>query len=216
ALLRQTGGRLDEAAAFTLDVWDAKLAQAGEALAAARAELIELGPRLDALQEKLYADGSHRLLVVLQGMDTSGKGGTIEHVIGAMNPQGCRVKAFKVPTEQERRHHFLWRIRRELPAPGQVGIFNRSHYEDVLVARVHPEILDHAKLPPRERDRKFWEERYEDINAFERHLHRNGTLILKFFLHLSKEEQKKRFLERLENPKKHWKFSLGDLAERKL
>lgn len=163
-------------------------------------------------QELIYASDSYSVLLVFQAMDAAGKDGTIRHVMSGVNPQGCQVFSFKKPSAEELDHNFLWRYMKSLPERGRIGIFNRSYYEDVLVVKVHPEWLDwkHTGKP----DRKFWEARYEDINAFERHLTRNGTLILKFFLHLSKEEQKERFLERLTNPEKQWKFSEADLAER--
>jgi PPK2 family polyphosphate:nucleotide phosphotransferase len=169
---------------------------------------------LAAAQELLYASDIHSVLIVLQAMDAAGKDGTIKHVMSGVNPQGCQVFSFKKPSDEELDHNFLWRYMRALPERGRIGIFNRSYYEDVLVVRVHPEILDHQKLPPGDRDRKFWQARFDDINRFERHLTRNGTLILKFFLHLSKKEQKQRFQERLENEDKHWKFSFADLKER--
>src|SRR6266852_4034714 len=160
-------------------------------------------------QELLYASGSHGILIVLQAMDAGGKDGTIKHVMSGVNPQGCHVSSFKQPSREELAHSFLWRYSKAAPERGMIGIFNRSHYEDVLVVRVHPELL-----PVEAPGRKFWEQRYRDINAFERHLAHNGTAILKFFLHISKREQKQRFLERLENPRKYWKFSEADLAER--
>jgi PPK2 family polyphosphate:nucleotide phosphotransferase len=166
-------------------------------------------------QELLWASNLYSVLIILQGMDTSGKDGTIKHVMSGANPQGCRVTSFKVPTSEETDHNFLWRFYRALPARGEIGIFNRSYYEDVLVVKVHPEILDRQQLPPGKRDDTFWNARYEDINAFERHLVQNGTFILKFFLHISKEEQRKRLMDRLEEKEKYWKFSLSDLAERK-
>ena len=169
---------------------------------------------LASSQELLWANNTHSVLIVLQGMDTAGKDGTIRHVMSGMNPQGCKVCSFKVPTTDETEHNFLWRYSRDLPRRGEIGVFNRSYYEDVLVVKVHPGILDSQQLPPGKRGEKFWNARYEDINAFERHLVRNGTLILKFFLHISKDEQKKRILGRLETEEKHWKFSLADLAER--
>ena len=147
-------------------------------------------------------------------MDAAGKDGTIKHVMSGVNPQGCQVFAFKKPSSEELDHNFLWRYMRALPERGRIGIFNRSYYEDVLVVRVHPELLDRQRLPDGKRGERFWAERYDDINRFERHLVRNGTLVLKFFLHVSKGEQKKRFMERLENPDKHWKFSFADLKER--
>jgi PPK2 family polyphosphate:nucleotide phosphotransferase len=179
-------------------------------------ELLEANRNtLTSAQELLWASNIYSVLIVLQGMDTSGKDGTIKHVLSGVNPQGCRVTSFKVPTPEETDHNFLWRYTRALPARGEIGIFNRSYYEDVLVVKVHPEILDIQQLPPGRRDDKFWNARYDDINAFERHLARNGTLILKFFLNISKKEQKERLLERLEDKEKYWKFSLSDLAERR-
>ena len=169
---------------------------------------------LAAQQAKLYAHDRWSVLIVLQAMDAAGKDGMVKHVTAGLNPQGCDVYSFKTPSAEELDHSFLWRIMRVSPARGKITIFNRSHYEEVLVVKVHPEYLQKQKLPARLVTKKIWEERYEDINNFERHLARNGTLILKFFLHVSKEEQKKRFLERLEEPDKHWKFSLQDLKER--
>jgi PPK2 family polyphosphate:nucleotide phosphotransferase len=169
---------------------------------------------LSEAQELLWASDTHAVLVVFQAMDAAGKDSTIKHVMSGVNPQGCSVHSFKQPSAIELDHTFLWRFAQALPERGRIGIFNRSHYEDVLVVRVHPELLDAAKLPPGKRDAAFWRGRFDDINAFERHLARNGTVILKFFLHLSRDEQKKRFLERLEEPDKNWKFSLGDLKER--
>ena len=169
---------------------------------------------LTEAQELLYADDRYALLIVLQAMDAAGKDGTIKHVMSGVNPQGCQVFSFKKPSAEELDHNFLWRYMKHLPERGRIGIFNRSYYEDVLVVKVHPEWLDQQKLPPGKRGKSFWEARYEDINAFERHLVRNGIVVLKFFLHVSKEEQKRRFLERLERPEKHWKFSTSDLPER--
>jgi PPK2 family polyphosphate:nucleotide phosphotransferase len=179
------------------------------------AEILELNKAaLAESQELLWASNVYSFLIVLQGMDTSGKDGTIKHVMAGVNPQGCRVTSFKVPTTEETEHNFLWRYTRVLPARGEIGIFNRSYYEDVLVVKVHPEILDQQQMHPGKRGDKFWNARYDDINAFERHLVQNGTFILKFFLHISKEEQKKRLIERLGDKEKYWKFSLSDLAER--
>jgi PPK2 family polyphosphate:nucleotide phosphotransferase len=169
---------------------------------------------LAAAQELLYASDIHSVLIVLQAMDAAGKDGTIKHVMSGVNPQGCQVFSFKKPSDEELDHNFLWRYMKDLPERGRIGIFNRSYYEDVLVVRVHPQILEHQKLPPGDRGDKFWKARFDDINRFERHLTRNGTLILKFFLHLSKKEQKKRFVERLEHEDKNWKFSAADLKER--
>jgi PPK2 family polyphosphate:nucleotide phosphotransferase len=164
-------------------------------------------------QDLLWASDKYALLVVLQGMDAAGKDGLIKHVMTGVNPQGCQVFSFKRPTDEELEHDFLWRHVKCLPPRGRIGIFNRSYYEDVLVVRVHPEWLEKQKLSSKP-GRALWEGRYEDINQFEKHLTRNGTVILKFFLHVSKKEQKRRLLERLDNPKKHWKFSAADLAER--
>jgi PPK2 family polyphosphate:nucleotide phosphotransferase len=168
---------------------------------------------LCSAQERLYASDTHSVLIVLQASDAAGKDGTIKHVMSGVNPQGCQIFAFKKPSSEELDHNFLWRYMKGLPERGRIGIFNRSYYEDVLVVRVHPELL--TNLPGTDRGRHFWEGRYDDVNALERHLTRNGTLVLKFFLNVSKEEQKKRFLERLERPEKNWKFSFGDLEERK-
>jgi PPK2 family polyphosphate:nucleotide phosphotransferase len=165
-------------------------------------------------QGLLWASDAWSLLVIFQAMDAAGKDGTIKHVMSGVNPQGCQVFSFKQPSAEELDHNFLWRYMKALPERGRIGIFNRSYYEEVLVVKVHPEWLDRQKLPDGKRGKGFWRARYEDINAFERHLVRNGTRVVKFFLHVSKAEQKRRFLERLENPEKHWKFSLGDLAER--
>ena len=163
-------------------------------------------------QELLYAADTHSVLIVLQAMDAAGKDGTIRHVMSGVNPQGCQVFSFKKPSAEELDHNFLWRYMKSLPERGRIGIFNRSYYEDVLVVKVHPEWLGPGS--PADPDKSFWEKRYEDINNFEQHLTRNGTLILKFFLHLSKGEQKRRFLDRLTDPEKHWKFSDSDMAER--
>ena len=170
---------------------------------------------LSKAQELLYASQTYALLVILQAPDAAGKDGTIKHVMSGVNPQGCDVISFKQPTSLELNHDFLWRCCRALPERGRIGIFNRSYYEEVLVARVHPETLADEKLPPGAASgEKLWHQRYEDINAFEHHLERNGTRIVKLFLHVSKQEQKKRLLERLEDPAKYFKFSLADLAER--
>jgi PPK2 family polyphosphate:nucleotide phosphotransferase len=180
----------------------------------ARAILEKNVADLFAAQELLFADDRHAILVILQAMDAAGKDGTIKHVMSGLNPQGCQVFSFKKPSAEELDHDFLWRCVKCLPERGRIGIFNRSYYEEVLVVKVHPELLELQKLPPGKRGKGFWQARYDDINAFEKHLVRNGTVILKFFLHLSKEEQKRRFLERLDRADKHWKFSAADLAER--
>jgi PPK2 family polyphosphate:nucleotide phosphotransferase len=182
--------------------------------AEAKAELAEGVARLAELQERLYAQNEWALLVVFQAMDAAGKDGAIEHVFSGVNPQGCEVTSFKAPTAHELDHDFLWRCMLRLPARGMIGIFNRSYYEEVLVVRVHPGLLDRQRLPARLVTQAVWAERYEDIRAFERYLTRQGVVIVKFFLNVSKEEQKKRFLERLDQPEKHWKFAPQDVAER--
>ncbi len=171
---------------------------------------------LSQWQERLYADDRWSLLLIFQAMDAAGKDGAIEHVMSGVNPQGCMVTSFKQPSAQELDHDFLWRTTKELPERGRIGIFNRSYYEEVLVVRVHPKILDGQKLPRALATDRIWQERYESIRDFERHITRNGTAVLKFFLHVSKEEQLQRFLDRIEEPGKRWKFSMGDVAERKL
>jgi PPK2 family polyphosphate:nucleotide phosphotransferase len=171
---------------------------------------------LSQWQERLYADDRWSLLLIFQAMDAAGKDGAIEHVMSGVNPQGCMVTSFKQPSAQELDHDFLWRTTKALPERGRIGIFNRSYYEEVLVVRVHPKILDGQKLPKELVADGIWRERYESIRDFERHITRNGTAVLKFFLHVSKEEQLQRFLDRIEEPGKRWKFSMGDVAERKL
>jgi PPK2 family polyphosphate:nucleotide phosphotransferase len=172
--------------------------------------------RLSDFQEKLYAQDRWSLLLIFQGMDAAGKDSAIKSVFEGVNPQGCEVTAFKVPSSKELDHDFLWRAAVALPERGRIGIFNRSHYEECLVVRVHPEILAKQKLPPKLVTKDIWRERFEDIAAFERHLARNGTVILKFFLNVSKQEQRERFLDRLDQPAKNWKFNMGDIAERGL
>jgi PPK2 family polyphosphate:nucleotide phosphotransferase len=171
---------------------------------------------LAGLQERLYASDRWSILIVLQAMDAAGKDSVIEHVMSGLNPQGVEVHSFKQPSTEELDHDFLWRAACRLPKRGRIGIFNRSYYEEVLIVRVHPELLEKQRLPADYTGRNFWHRRFDDIRAFERHLIRNGTRVLKFFLHVSKEEQRKRFLERIEEPAKRWKFSKGDVAERKL
>jgi PPK2 family polyphosphate:nucleotide phosphotransferase len=170
--------------------------------------------RLSELQEKLYADHRWALLLIFQAMDAAGKDGTIKHVMSGINPQGCQVYSFKAPSAEELDHDFMWRTNRCLPERGRIGIFNRSYYEEVLVVRVHPEILGYEKLPKSLVTKEIWRERFEDINAFERYATRNGTVIRKFFLHVSRGEQKQRLMRRLEQPAKNWKFSPGDAQER--
>ena len=170
--------------------------------------------RLAKLQDMLYAQDKWALLLVFQAMDAAGKDGTIKHVMSGINPQGCQVYSFKSPSNEELDHDFLWRTSKCTPERGRIGIFNRSYYEEVLVVRVHPEFLKGQKLPPALVTKQVWNERYEDIAAFERYLGRNGVAVVKFFLHVSKKEQKKRFLERLDMPDKNWKFSSADARER--
>jgi PPK2 family polyphosphate:nucleotide phosphotransferase len=178
----------------------------------ARALLDKNLAELAEAQSVLYADDRYSILIVLQAMDAAGKDGTVKHVMSGVNPQGCQVFSFKKPSIEELDHDFLWRCSRCLPERGRIGIFNRSYYEDVLVVKVHPELL--GRQSPQKIRKKFWKNRYEDINSFERHLVRNGTIVLKFFLNMSKSVQKKRFLERIDEPSKNWKFSAGDVVER--
>jgi PPK2 family polyphosphate:nucleotide phosphotransferase len=166
------------------------------------------------LQDKLYAQDRWSVLIILQGMDAAGKDGLIKHVMAGVNPQGCEVHSFKQPSVEELNHDFMWRSNRRLPERGHIGIFNRSYYEELLVVRVHPEILQSERVPEELMKKNIWQERFDDIRDSERYLARNGTVIRKFFLNISKKEQKKRFLERLDNPEKNWKFSASDLQER--
>jgi PPK2 family polyphosphate:nucleotide phosphotransferase len=181
--------------------------QASAILEANRQKLVEM-------QELFWASDTYSMLIILQGMDAAGKDSTIRHVMSGVNPQGCQVTAFKTPSEEELNHDFLWRHTKALPERGRIGIFNRSYYEDVLIVKVRPEVLEKTKLPPEAEGKLFWNQRYEDINMFERHLVRNGTIVLKFFLNVSEKRQKQRLLKRLEDPDKNWKFSLTDLSER--
>jgi PPK2 family polyphosphate:nucleotide phosphotransferase len=169
---------------------------------------------LSDAQELLWASDTYGLLVVFQALDAAGKDSTIEHVMSGVNPQGVQVVSFRQPSSEELDHDFLWRISRALPERGRIGIFNRSHYEEVIALKVHPEWLEGQRLPPGKRGKQFWKARYDDVNAFERHLDRSGTKIVKFFLHVSKEEQKRRFIARLDTPGKEWKFKAADVAER--
>jgi PPK2 family polyphosphate:nucleotide phosphotransferase len=182
----------------------------------AKALLAKGAKHLSDLQERLYAENQWAILVVLQGLDAAGKDSVIKHVLSEVNPQGCDVHSFKAPSQLELDHDFLWRASIVLPWRGHIGIFNRSYYEEVLVVRVHPEFLARQGLPPKLVTKDIWQERYEDINAFELHLARNGIAPLKFFLHVSREEQRKRLLERLDDPAKQWKFNAADVGESKL
>ncbi len=174
--------------------------------------------KLSKLQEKLFASDNHGVIIIIQAMDAAGKDSTIEHVLKGINPQGCNITSFKRPSDEELSHDFLWRTTKVLPERGMIGIFNRSYYEEVLVTKVHPEIILHQSIPGitklKNIDDEFWKKRYESIINYEKHLIENGYLILKFFLNVSKEEQKKRFLERIDNPEKNWKFQFGDIKER--
>ena len=178
-------------------------------------EWLETGATLlSEMQEKLYAQDQWAVLLILQGMDAAGKDSVIKHVMSGINPQGCQVSSFKTPSAEELNHDFLWRTTRNLPERGTIGIFNRSYYEEVLVVRVHPELLVKENMPPSLVTKEVWKERFEDVRNFERYLTRNAIVVRKFFLHLSKQEQKKRFLRRLEEPEKNWKFSMSDVKER--
>jgi PPK2 family polyphosphate:nucleotide phosphotransferase len=190
------------------DTGDVKDKEHAEKLIADRVGL------LNDLQEKLYAQDRWGLLVVLQGMDAAGKDGVVKHVMGGVNPEGCDVHSFKEPSTEELNHDYLWRAHSRVPERGKIGIFNRSYYEEVLVVRVHEAVLQKEKVPDSLVSKKIWRERFEDINAFERYLTRNGVAIVKFFLHVSKGEQRKRFLERVDDPQKNWKFSMDDIKER--
>ena len=178
-------------------------------------EVLAMGVQvLAGLQERLYAQDKWAVLLIFQAMDAAGKDGAIKHVMSGVNPQGCQVRSFKSPSAEELDHDYLWRAMKVLPNRGEIGVFNRSYYEETLVVRVHPEFLAKQKLPPQLIVKDIWQQRFEDIRNFERYLANNGVVVCKFFLHLSKKEQKRRFLERLETPDKHWKFSAADMAER--
>ena len=177
--------------------------------------LRETVARLASLQNRLYAENRWGVLLIFQAMDAGGKDGVIRHVLSGVDPQGCEVSSFKAPSAEELDHDFLWRTTRRVPERGRIGVFNRSYHEEVLIVRLHPKLLGFQKLPTAVVTKQIWRERFEDINAFERHMARNGYLIRKFFLHISKEEQRQRFLKRLQQPEKRWKFALADVDERK-
>ncbi len=199
-----------------LDKWPAKVKPAYSSKDEYESLLREHIEKLSALQNLLYATNRYALLLIFQAMDAAGKDSAIKHVMSGVNPQGCQVFSFKHPSTEELEHDFLWKATRRLPERGHIGIFNRSYYEEVLIVRVHREILASEELPEELLDKKdFWRDRYRSITNLENHLHRNGTRILKFFLHLSKEEQRKRFLKRIDQAEKNWKFSAADIAERK-
>jgi PPK2 family polyphosphate:nucleotide phosphotransferase len=207
--------RIDDPDKFHLTAH--KTAQKGDLDKDEAQKLLEANvKRMAELQDRLYAENRWAILVVFQGLDAAGKDSAVEHVMSGVNPQGCEVHSFKVPTSEELDHDFLWRSSVRLPPRGRIGIFNRSYYEELLVVRVHPEVLAKQRVPGKLVTRNIWRERFEDISDYERYLTRNGTVVLKFFLHTSKEEQRQRFLERLEIPSKRWKFSMGDVAERAL
>ena len=207
--------RVDDPDSFSLASFDPS-GTAGLAKSDAEPMLDGDLKRLRGLQERLYAEHRWAILVVLQGMDAAGKDSVVEHVMTGVNPQGCDVHPFKEPSGEDLDHDFLWRAALRLPRRGHIGIFNRSYYEETLVVRVHPEILERQQLPGTLVGKDIWQERFQDIRGFERHLTRSGVVILKFFLHISKEEQRRRLLARIEEPAKRWKFSLSDIAERAL
>lgn len=199
-----------------LSKWPTKVKAVYKSPADYRAQLADQRGQLADHQNLLYASDQYSLLLIFQAMDAAGKDSTIKHVMSGVNPQGCQVFSFKHPSAEELDHDFLWNAARKLPERGRIGIFNRSYYEEVLIVRVHPEILEGQHLPVKLRDKdSIWQDRYRSIVNLEDHLHRNGTRILKFFLHLSKEEQRKRFLSRIDEPEKNWKFSIADVEERK-
>src|SRR6266851_2265327 len=209
--------RIDQAHSFRLADFDPADTCGIDIGKSAAKDMIADGLRhLTAMQEKLYAQNRWALLIVLQGMDAAGKDGVVKHVMSGLNPQGCEVHAFRAPTAEELEHDFLWRAGKCLPARGRIGIFNRSYYEDVLVARVRPELLRQQNLPPELVTKAIWHERFKSIRAFERHLAHNGTMVLKFHLRISPEEQRRRLLARLDEPAKRWKFSMSDVDDRKL
>lgn len=207
--------RVDSGKHFRLKDYDPADTGHGRSEDNAKEALLEGIARTAELQDRLYAQGNWSILLIFQAMDAAGKDGAISHVMSGINPQGCQVYSFKVPTSTDLQHDFLWRTTCSLPERGHIGIFNRSYYEEVLIVRVHPEILKSQKTPPSLVGKKIWKERFEDICCFERHMARSGTVIRKFFLNLSKKEQKKRFLARLDHPEKNWKFSAADIHERK-
>jgi len=206
--------RIDDDKHFQLKDYDPADTGHWRSVEQAKEQLQKDVARMEDLQAKLYAQDRWALLLIFQAMDAAGKDGTIKHVMSGVNPEGCQVTSFKTPSDTELQHDFLWRTTEHLPERGHIGIFNRSYYEEVLVVRVHPQVLKSEKIPPALVTKDIWKERFEDIRSFERYMARNGTVIRKFFLHLSKKEQKKRFLARLDEPEKHWKFSEADIHER--
>jgi PPK2 family polyphosphate:nucleotide phosphotransferase len=213
--IKSTDFRVNEGAKVDLKKWPTRVRPSYKTSRQYKDMLAAHVKELSAQQELLYASNSYALLLIFQAMDAAGKDGAIEHVMSGVNPQGCQVFSFKHPSAEELKHDFLWRTTRELPARGQIGIFNRSYFEEVLITRVHPEILRAQGLPSElMADKAIWHDRYRSILDLEAHLDRNGTKIIKFFLHLSKEEQRMRFLDRIETPGKNWKFSTADVEER--
>jgi PPK2 family polyphosphate:nucleotide phosphotransferase len=206
--------RIDDGKHFRLEDFDPADTGRWKSVDEAKKHLQKDIERMRTLQDKLYAQDCWSLLLIFQALDAAGKDGTINHVMSGVNPEGVQVYSFKQPSTTEMQHDFLWRTTRDLPERGHIGIFNRSYYEEVLVVRVHPKVLENEMLPPSLVTKNIWDERFEDIQSFERHMARNGTVIRKFFLHLSKKEQKRRFLARLDEPAKNWKFSAADIHER--
>jgi len=208
--------RVGHAAAVDLSEWPTRVAPVYKSKKHYQQLLAEQVAKLSSLQQLLYAANRYAILLIFQGMDAAGKDGAIRHVMSGVNPQGCQVFSFKHPSAAEQQHDFLWRTTRDLPERGRIGIFNRSYYEEVLIVRVHPDILHSQGLADAPRhDKTVWHDRYRSIANLEEHLHVNGTRIIKFFLHLSKQEQRKRFLARIDDPHRNWKFSLADITERK-
>jgi PPK2 family polyphosphate:nucleotide phosphotransferase len=214
--LRTEHFRVKPGKGVKLQDWATKVPDFYRDDADAEAQLARQVARTSELQDMLYASDHHSLLLVFQAMDAAGKDGAIKHVLSGVNPQGCQVSSFKQPSTEELEHDFLWRTALKLPERGRIGVFNRSYYEEVLVVRVHPEYLEAQRLPaaPRPGSKEFWQRRMASIRDHEAHLARNGTAIVKFFLHVSKEEQRQRFLDRIDHPEKNWKFSVGDVQER--
>jgi len=206
--------RITDGASFTLKDIDPDETPGLDSREEATRLLQQTVQRMGELQERLYAQDRWSVLLIFQAMDAAGKDSTIKHVMSGVNPQGCHVSSFKQPSAEDLDHDFLWRVVRHLPERGRIGIFNRSYYEEVLVVRAHPELLSKQRLPDQLVSKKIWNQRFEDIRNFEQYLGRQGTVIRKFFLHVSKDEQRRRFLSRLEEPEKHWKFSLADVHER--
>jgi PPK2 family polyphosphate:nucleotide phosphotransferase len=206
--------RIDDGKHFRLKDFDPADTGHMHSVDQAKHHLQKAVARMEDLQARLYAQDCRAVLLIFQAMDAAGKDGTIKHVMSGVNPEGVQVHSFKAPSATELQHDFLWRTNQHLPERGHIGIFNRSYYEEVLVVRVHPKVLENERLPPSLVTKNIWDERFEDIRSFEQHMARNGTVVRKFFLHLSKKEQKKRFLARLEEPEKNWKFSAADIHER--